>query len=285
MEIKNIKHQEGYFSGVEGYQLYYQRWYPVSPPQSIQVIIHGLGSHSSTFGNLVEFLGDRGYVVYAWDLRGHGRSPGQRGYINNWREFREDLRAFLQLIEAQENNLPLFLLGQSLGGTIALDYALHYRDRLNGLVLFAPALEVHISPIKLVLGRIFSQFIPRFSLNTGLDLTAGSRNSQIISAYLQDPLIHPKGTARLATEFFQTVTWIEKHTDLLQVPLLILHGGADKIAMPKSSRHLFDKITLADKEIHEYPQSYHELYNDLNYQDVLADIGDWLQKHLTLVNA
>jgi alpha-beta hydrolase superfamily lysophospholipase len=277
------EHREGKFLGAGATNLYYQSWHPNGEIRAIILIVHGLGAHSGIFDNLVEFLIAHHYAVYGLDLRGHGRSPGQRGYINNWSEFREDLRAFRQLIAAQESELPLFLLGQSLGGTITLDYILHYPGEFQGLIAIAPALEVNISPVKLIIGRILAKFLPRFTLNTGIDLAAGSRDPRVVAAYAQDPLRHSQGTARLATEFLRTAAWIKREAAMLQVPLLILHGGADRVTLLESSRLLFETITFADKEKREYPESYHELHNDLNYQEVLTDIEDWLEKHLNLV--
>ena len=282
MKVKSFKHQTGNFSGAGGVSLFYQSWHSQGSPRAIVPIVHGLGVHSSIFDNMIQFLVNRDYAVYALDLRGHGRSPGQRGYINSWSEFREDLRAFLQLIALVEKDLPIFLLGQSLGGTIALDYALHYGDRLQGLILLAPALQVGVSPWKLTIGRILSRFFPRFALDTGIDITASSRNAEVLRELAQDPLRHTRGTARLATEFINTVAWIEAHASMLQVPLFILHGGADRITLPESSRLLFERVTLTDKERREYPESYHELHNDLNCQDVFVDIENWLAKHLNL---
>ena len=280
MSVISIKHQQGKFLGVGAAQIYYQSWHPHQVPQGVIAIIHGLGAHSGIFSNLVEFLCDRNYAVYALDLRGHGRSDGQRGYINNWDEFREDLGIFHQLITAREANLPLFLLGQSLGGTIALDYVLHYVHlNLQGLILLSPALKVNISPIRLILGKIFSSFYPRFSIDAGIDPRTGSRDSQVVAAYYQDTLRHTQGTARLSTEFFKTVVWIEANLDKLKIPLLLLHGGADKVILPESSRMFFNRVSLADKEMHIYSHGYHELNNDLNYQKVFADIDIWLVKH------
>jgi alpha-beta hydrolase superfamily lysophospholipase len=280
-KVENTQHQSGTFLGAGELELYYQSWHPNPdlPLRAIVAIVHGLGAHSGIFDNLVKFLSDRGVVVYGLDLQGHGRSQGQRGYINNWSEFRTDLGLFLQLIKTKETNLPLFLLGQSLGGTIALDYALHDAEQLQGLILLSPALKVHISPFKLVLGLIFSQLIPRFTLNTGINLATIARDPQVVAAAAQDPLRHRKGTARLATEYLQTATWIEVNAAMLKLPLLILHGGADRVALPEGSRHLFETIIFADKERHEYPQSYHELQTDLNCQAVFADLENWLDRH------
>lgn len=272
-------HQEGKFIGADRLQLYYQSWHPQATTKAIVILVHGLGVHSNIFDNVVEFLVAHNYGVYGLDLRGHGRSPGQRGYINNWSEFREDLQAFHKLVGEKEPNLPVFLLGQSLGGTISLDYTLRFGDQLQGLILFSPALAVGISPLKIAIGKILSQVKPRFSLDTGIRLTTSSRNSELIKTLAKDPLRHTKGTARLSTEFLQTAAWIKTHTEMLQVPLLILHGGADQIASPESSRLLFEQIIFADKERKLYPNSYHVLQNDLNYQEILADLGDWLDKH------
>ena len=195
----------------------------------------------------------------------------------------EDLRAFLQLITTKEPNLPVFLLGQSLGGAMVLDYALHYPNYLQGLIVLSPALKTGVSPLKITIGRIMSRFYPRFSLDTGIDTTTSSRDPEVVKSFNEDTMIHHQGTARLATEFLNTTAWIEANLDKLQVPILILQGGADLITLPESSRSLYEGITFVDKEIREYPESYHQLQNDLDCQKVFADIDNWLGKHLALV--
>lgn len=276
-----MKHREGTFLGAAGLRLYYQSWHPQKRSRAIVVIVHGLGGHSDLFANLVQYLVDCGDTVYGFDLRGNGRSPGQRSYINSWTEFREDLEAFVRLIEVKESDSPCFLLGHSLGATIVLDYVLRSPRQWQGVILIAPALgNVGVSPLKLAIGRILSKVWPRFSLDTGIDLAASSRDPQVLKAYAQDPLRHSRGTARLATEFLKTVNWIEAHASELQVPLLILHGGADRVTLPESSRLFFERVTFADKEKREYPGAYHEIFNDLDYQQILCDLKDWLERHL-----
>jgi alpha-beta hydrolase superfamily lysophospholipase len=270
---------EGTFKGANGLELYYQSWHPQDLARAILVIVPGLGGHSGIFTKMVKYLIERNYIVYSFDLRGNGRSPGQRGYINSWAEFRADLKGFLNLVTTKETDLPLFLIGQSTGGTIALDYVLREPNQLQGLILMSPALGLGVSPWKLWLGKILSRILPRFALDTGIDLSAGSRDPGAVAAFARDPLRHSQGTARLATELLETIDWIKAHGTELQVPLLILHGGADRVTLPESSRIFFERLTLADKEIREYPGSYHELHNDLNYQEVLADMEDWLNRH------
>ncbi len=273
------QNQEGTFQGANGLELYYQSWHPPALAKAVLVIVPGIGGHSGIFTRMVEYLLERDFIVYSFDLRGNGRSPGQRGYINNWAEFRLDLAAFLNLVTTKEPDLPLFLIGQSTGGTIALDYVLREPYQLQGLILMSPGLGLGVAPWKLWLGKILSRILPHFALDTGIDLNTGSRDPEVVADFAQDPLRHSQGTARLATEFLKTIDWIKAHDTELQVPLLILHGGADRVTLPQSSRIFFDQLKLADKEIREYPDSYHELHHDLNYQEVLADIADWLNRH------
>ncbi|MFO0052316.1 MAG: lysophospholipase, partial [Dolichospermum sp.] len=260
--------QEGKFSGVGGLDLYYQSWLPGGEVRGILAIVHGLGGHSGLYKTIVEYLLPREYAVYALDLRGHGRSSGQRGYINTWAEFRDDLQAFLKLIQQQQPGYPIFLLGHSLGGVIALDYTLHYiqdQSTLAGVIGFSPSIgQVGVPLSRVVLGKLLSRVWPRFSLHIGLDFSAGSRNQKILDSYTQDKLRHTLATARLSTEFFATVDWIHTHAEKWQVPLLILHGGADRIALPAGSQMFYEKVNYPDKLRIEYPGAYHNLHDDIN---------------------
>jgi alpha-beta hydrolase superfamily lysophospholipase len=227
------------------------------------------------------------YAIYGFDLRGHGRSSGQRGYINTWAEFRNDLQSFLNLIQQQQPGCPIFLLGHSMGGVIALDYTLHYvqnKSELSGVIAFAPSIgQVGVPLSRVILGKLLSQVWPRFSLNIGLDFSAGSRDQKILNSYTQDKLRHTLATARLSTEFFTTVDWIHTQAEKWQIPLLILHGGADRIALPAGSATFYQNVTYPDKLRIEYPGGYHDLHYDINYVEVITDLVNWMDKHLPAV--
>ncbi len=278
-----MQHQEGTFQGAGGVNLYYQSWHPQGEVQATLIIVHGLGSHSGLFANIVTRLIPKNYAIYSFDLRGHGRSPGQRAYINSWSEFRQDLKAFLEFVRTQEPPSPQFLLGHSLGGLIVLDYVLHCpteASQLQSVITLAPSLgKVGVSAFKLTIGKILSRILPRFTLNTGLDPKAASRDEKVLMAYAEDPFRHTKGTARLTTEFLATVAWVHSHAADLQIPLLILHGEADRVTTPQASAEFFQRVTFPDKKRVEYPGTYHELQNDINYQQVLDDLEQWLEQH------
>jgi alpha-beta hydrolase superfamily lysophospholipase len=276
-----MQHREGTFRSADGLHLYYQSWIPMPPGMGVVVIIHGLGGHCGAFSRIVEDLVRRGYVVYGFDLRGHGRSPGQRGYINRWSEFREDLHCFLALVQSQTDSLPCVLLGHSLGALIALDYGLRSPAQVRGIIALAPALkQVGVSSIKMIAGQVLSWIYPRFSLNTGIDQAAASRDPAVLQAYAQDPLRHSKGTARLATEFLATTAWMWKQTINLQVPLLIMHGEADRVTSAAASEAFFQQVSSLDKTWFAYPNAYHHLYDDLDYLEVFTNLGNWLEQHL-----
>jgi alpha-beta hydrolase superfamily lysophospholipase len=280
-----IHHQEGTFRGSDDLNLYYQGWRPEAPVRAILVVVHGLGGHSALFGNVVQALVPKHYAIYGFDARGNGRSPGQRGYINAWSEFRDDLHLFLQWVKAQEPNCPVFLLGHSVGAVIVLDYSLRCPAEaatLQGVIVSAPIIgKTGVAPIKVLIGRLLSRFLPRFSLSTGLDENTGSRDPAIVAGYRNDPLRHARVTARFGTEFLATVAWIHAHAADWRLPLLILQGGSDPVALPDGGRQFFAQAGCLDKEQHEYPDAYHELFDDIGYQKVLADLEDWLERHLS----
>lgn len=279
--IQEIQHLEGNFTGDGKINLYYQTWFPQWQPQAVLVLVHGLGSHSGTFKNIVQALVPQGFVVYGFDLRGHGRSPGARGHINDWSEFRQDLSCFFRFIASQQKQIPYFLLGHSLGAAIALDYALHFPDGLHGVIASAlPLGKVGVPPIKLAIGQILSQVWPHFTLNTGIERTATSRDSEAIAAIACDPLRHTRGSARLATEFISKAEWLQTHAVCLQVSLLLLHGSEDRISPPEASLVFFRQVICADKERHEYAGSYHDIHDDLGYREMISDLGNWLEGHL-----
>ena len=276
-----MEHSEGTFQGADHLDLFYQCWRPTGAARATLAIVHGFGEHSSRYSNVVNHFVPRGYAIYGFDHRGHGRSPGQRGHINAWREYREDVRAFVQMVAARESQRPLFLWGHSLGGLIVLEYALHYPDGLRGVIASAPLLgQAGVSPILHVLARVLSRIAPRFSLSTGLDATTLSRDPAVVQAYTSDPLVHSLATPRLGTEITAAQQWTLAHANEWRVPLLIFFGTADRLVPPANTRAFFDAVTFADKHKIEYDGAYHEVHNDIIHVQVMADVERWVETHL-----
>ncbi|PAX56537.1 alpha/beta hydrolase [Brunnivagina elsteri] len=282
-----MHHQEGTIPTTGGINLYYQAWQPDGAVRVVLAMVHGLGGHSGLYGNIINQLIPKGFAIYGVDLRGNGKSPGQRGYIDSWDDYRGDVSNFIKFVARENPEVPLFLLGHSLGGLTVLDYVLHSATEteklpiLKGLINLTPALgESGIPPIKIILGKILSRIYPRFSLSTGMDLSLSCRDEEVIKGYAKDPLRHIMGTARLSTEYSRTVNWVFTHAIALNIPFLMMLAGQDKVTLPEGSRNFFEKLTFSDVELKEYPESYHCIQDDLNYQEVLGDLEDWLERHL-----
>lgn len=273
---------EATFQGHGGLDLFYQRWRPPATPRAALAVVHGFGEHSSRYGNVVDWFVPKGYAVYAFDQRGHGRSPGQRGHIDSADEIRGDVRAFLHRVRSEEAGRTVFLLGHSMGGLVVLDFVLHDSSGLAAVVASGPILsQPGVSPLLLQLSRLLSRLWPTLPMNVGLDVTALSRDQAVVEAYVNDPLVHGKTTTRGGAEVMATVDWTQAHAADLALPLLIVHGGADRICDPAASRTFFENVTFADKQRIEYEGYYHEVFNDLGKERVLADVEAWLESHLS----
>ncbi len=276
-----MRHQESTFQGDKGIRLYSQSWLPDAKARAVVVVAHGFGEYSGRYGNVVEGLVPRGYAVYAYDLRGHGKSGGPRGLIMSWDEYREDTRAYLQAATKQHPGLPVFLYGHSVGALIALEYAIHSPGDMRGVVATGPTLgPPGVSPFLLALSRVLSVVAPRFTLKAGVDAEALSRNPQVCQAYRDDPLVHGRASARLGGELQRVSRWVQDHAADLRVPLLLVHGEADRLSPPAYSHQFFPKAGATDKTFLEQPGGFHEPHNDIEHARVMADIAAWLDRHV-----
>jgi alpha-beta hydrolase superfamily lysophospholipase len=280
--VSAYQHRDGTFAGFGRLPLYYQVWLPFNvQPRAVLVNLHGLGDHSGLYPSLANHFPPRGIAVYAYDMRGNGRSPGQRAYVRQWEEFRGDLEAFLVKVREQEGSVPIFVLGNSLGGLVVLEYALRAPENLAGVVAAAPPLgKVGVPPYLMALGRIMSRVWPRFSLQVGMDLSGLARDPAVVETVLADPLFHRRGTARLSTEVTRAIERVQSRAAELSVPLLILHGSDDRMVPPDGSRAFFAKVRHPDRELREYPGAYHGLFADLNHQQVLLDLEHWIENRI-----
>jgi len=276
-----MRHEDSTFAGFGGISLFAQAWLPEARPRAAVALVHGFGEHSGRYANVVESLVPKGYAVHAYDLRGHGRSSGQRGLILSWGEYHEDTRIYLRGVMDQHAGIPIFLYGHSLGGLIALEYALRDPAGLRAVIASGPTLgPPGVPPFLLALSRVLSAVLPRFSLDARLEAAALSRDPRVAQAYKDDPLVHGRGTARLGAEFSRTVEWVQAHAGDLRLPLLILHGAADRLSPPAYSLRFYEQAGSQDKTRLELPGGYHEPHNDVDHARVLADVEAWIARHL-----
>ena len=274
-------HLEGWFAGAGGLSLFRRTWRPDGPTTAILINVHGLGDHSGLYPTLVEHFTARGIAVYAPDLRGNGRSPGQRAYVERWDEYREDLERFVAVVRREEPGRPIFLLGNSLGGLIVLDYAVHTPEGIRGVIAASPPLgRIGVPAPLLALGRVLSRVWPRFSVRTRMDLSGLARDPVVAETVLSDPLFHRVGTARLSTEVVAAIARVQAAAPRFPLPLLVLHGSADRMVPPDGSRAFVARVGHADRELREYAGAFHVLFADLDRERALTDVEQWIAARL-----
>jgi alpha-beta hydrolase superfamily lysophospholipase len=277
-----MKYSEGRFAASGGLELFTRSWCPDTAPRALLAIVHGAGDHSGRFERLVQPLVAQGFAAEGFDLRGFGRSPGKKGHINAWDDYRQDVRLFQQVLSRRFPGTPLFLFGYSLGAAIVLDYVLHHPQGLYGAILSGTPIEpVGVAtPLQIALARLLSRAWPGFTIRRGGDIHGVTRDAQVIAALQADPLHHDLVTARWGTEAMALTKWMGGQAGSVRLPLLFIHGEADPFNAVAGVQRFYAQIPFPDKALKIYPGSRHETHNDLDHAQVAADMIQWMEAHL-----
>jgi len=282
-----VNNDEGNFQVAGGLQLHYQRWRPeAGGARAVIVIVHGDFAHSGWYVNLPNYIVPRGYAVYAFDRRGWGRSPGQRGDIAAWDQYLDDIDAFLGLVRSAEPQCPIFLMGHTGSSPIVLEYVLRKRGNLRGVFCVSPVLNppATLSPLTVWLVGFLSRLAPRLSVNVKRQADATwdfiSHDRAFVESTRHDPFANTKVTLRWLVESQAAMRRVNPPTTPYLVPLLILIGTADHLASPAENRAFFQALVASEKDLYEYPDAYTNLLSDTVSDKVLRDIEKWLGRHL-----
>ena len=271
---------QGRLPGVGGIELFWQGWLPDGDPSGVLLISHGIGEHSGRYGTVVDTLLPDGWAVYGLDHRGHGRSGGTRVHVRRYDDLLQDFETFRREIVARHPGLPVFLLGHSLGGQIALAYALRHQNRLAGLALSAPALASDAVPAVLVpVLSLVSRVLPTVR-PVGIDTAAISSDPAVVADYHADPLVHHgKPTLALGAAVYATMDTLPSRAAELRLPLLVQHGTADRLTDPAGTRTLAESSGSPDTTVGWYEDFWHEIYHEPGRDRPLSDLRRWLGEH------
>ncbi|RTL62919.1 MAG: alpha/beta hydrolase [Pseudonocardiaceae bacterium] len=273
------QHVEGRLAGARGVELFWQGTEPAEPT-GIVLVSHGLGEHGGRYGNVVDALVPDGWAVYALDHRGHGLSNGRRAHLDDYADWLSDFDLFRRTVTARHPDLPVFVLGHSMGGQIALAYALEHQDVLRGAVLSAPALASSAAPKPLVLvltqvAKVLPTIRP-----SGIDVTKISKDPAVVADYQADPLNHHGNpTLGLASRLVGQFSTLPERSRALRLPVLIQHGTADELTDPAGTRLLESLNGSPDATVRWYDGLWHEIYNEPERAQPLADLREWLAAH------
>ena len=269
--------RESSLRGRGGLEIFWRAWLPDGDATAVVVIAHGAGEHSGRYTHVAQRLVDEGYAVYAVEHRGHGRSQGPRALIDRIEHAVADLDKLVALAAEEHSGAPVFLLGHSMGGTIAVSYALAHQQRLAGLVLSGPlaALEAVPAPMRLT-ARTLSAVAPRTPL-IAIDASLVSRDPAVVGDYRSDPLVHHgKLPARTVVELAGAIEAFPEAVGTITVPTLIMYGTDDGLCSPQGSVMLSERIGSSDKTLKAYQGLYHEILNEPEREQVLDDLCAWL---------
>jgi len=277
-----MKHEEGEFTGVDNLKIYYESWLPENPKAVVQVV-HGLAEYVGRYQNVVDALIPRGFAIYGDDHRGHGKSEGERGYVDSFMHFIEDEKILFDIIKKKHPNLPIFMLGHSMGSLIAIKFVELYEKDLKGLILSGTGNKpggAGASAFMRVMARLMGKIAPHKRFSADLDPKLISNDPEVVEAYDNDPQVFKEITAKLGAETLKGFGSAKKIARTFTLPCLIQAGSADNLVF--GAKEFSDELTTSDKTVKIYEGLYHEVYNEIeaDRKTVLKDLGDWLESHI-----
>jgi alpha-beta hydrolase superfamily lysophospholipase len=279
------KPSEEMFEDADGFKIFFRSWRPEGQARAVIVICHGVNSHGGQYLWTGDQLVHSDFAVYAIDLRGRGKSEGERFYIDDVSDYVEDVAALIKLAKSREPGLPVFLLGHSAGGVVSCIYALENQAELAGLICESFAFKVYAPDFALDVIKGVSYVAPRIPI-LKLKNEDFTRDPAALEALKNDPLtageVQP---AKTVAALVRADERLEKEFPLITLPLLILHGTADKATVPSGSQFFYDTAGSKDKTLKLYEGHYHDLLNDTCKEEVMADIKAWINKRLPVRQA
>jgi acylglycerol lipase len=275
-----INAREEGVTGVGGLNIFVRSWRPAGKARGVIAICHGVKSHSGYYTWAAEQFVANGFAVYAIDLRGRGKSDGDRFYLEKFDDYLSDVDTLVRLAKAREPGLPVFLLGHSAGGVVSSVYTLEHQAKLTGFICESFAFQVYAPEFAIAVLKGLSHIAPHAHV---LDLKNKdfSRDPKVVRAMDNDPLIaHEVQPTRTVVELVHADERLKREFSHITLPVLILHGTADKVTKPGGSQLFYDRAGSTDKTLKLYEGHVHDLLNDFGKEEVMADITSWINAHL-----
>ncbi len=278
MRMKNTIYNWKSFDNLD---FFAQLWSNDNKPKAIVCLVHGIGEHSSRYNDWAEKFVDNNIFVLAFDYRGHGKSEGKRGHINQYEDIMKDIDMLLSKSKELFADIPTFLYGHSLGGNFVLNYLLQKKFQLKGAIVTSPWIRLAFEPprIKVKIGKFIKSIFPAFIQSTGLKTEQISRDINAVEKYKKDKLVHGKISVQLFFDAFDAGFWASENIEKLNTNLLLMHGGGDSITSPKASEE-FAKKSEGLIDFKKWEGAYHELHNEINKDEVFSFINTWLNKQI-----
>jgi acylglycerol lipase len=271
---------ESSFKGVGGLNIFTRSWQPEGKARGVVVISHGFNSHSGQYFWVADQFVAQGLAVYALDHRGRGRSEGERFFVEKFADYEADLTTFVSMAKAENSGLPVFLLGHSAGGVIACNYALDHQSEINGFICEDFAYQIPAPDFALAVIKGLSYIAPHFHALT-LKNEDFSRDPATVESMNNDPLIAGESQPlETLAEMVRADERLKKGFSEITLPVLIIHGTADKATRPGGSQEFYDNAGSTDKTLKFYEGGYHDPLHDIDKETVMADIQNWIAERI-----
>jgi alpha-beta hydrolase superfamily lysophospholipase len=254
----------------------------VKSPKAVVIIVHGLAEYGERYNYFANALNSNNISVYRFDLRGHGKSGGQKGWVDKYEDYIKDLGEIVSLVKKENENLPVFIFGHSMGGFISAGYGIKYKNEVDGIILSAAALRKpeDVKGIKGIFISLLNKIYPSFKMKNNLGKLV-SRDKKIVEKYEKDPLVLRRISIKLYYEFLiEGIDWLQKKVKVFNYKTLILHGKDDKIINHESSIEFMENISSDDKNLIIYDDLYHEILNEKEKDKVIIDIINWIEERI-----
>jgi acylglycerol lipase len=273
---KGVRSGEDRIESAGGLTIFVRSWRPEGGARAVVVIVHGFNSHSGEYAWVAEQLVADGFAVYAGDLRGRGRSDGERFFVNSVSEWLGDVGAVMTLAKSRVPGVPVFLLGHSAGGVVSCFYTLEHQSELAGLICESFAYEVPAPDFALAVFKGLSHVAPHAHV-LRLKNEDFSRDPEVVRAKNSDSLLaHEVQPTQTLAELVRADERLRREFPLITLPVLILHGTADRATRPSGSQRFYDHAGSRDKTMKLYEGHFHDLLNDVDKEIVMSDILQWI---------
>jgi alpha-beta hydrolase superfamily lysophospholipase len=272
--------REETIDSTKGAKIHVRSWRPTDKPRGIVVLCHGVNSHGGQHAWTASQFVKAGLAAYALDLRGRGQSDGERFYVEDIADYVADVSNTIKLAKSRDPGLPLFLLGHSAGGVVTATYTLDNQKELAGFICESFAFQVYAPGFALAAIKGLSHVAPRLPV-LKLPLEAFTRDAKALADLKADPLIaHEVQPAVTVAALVRADERLHQEFPKMTLPVLIMHGTADKATVPAGSQFFFDTVGSKDKTLKLYEGHFHDLLNDAGKEAVFADVLSWVNKHL-----
>ena len=273
--------KESSFESTGGVKIATRSWSAEGKPRAIMILVHGFNAHSGYMVWPGEQFSGNGFATYALDLRGRGKSEGERFYIESFSEYLADVDGLVKIAREENPGLPIYMLGHSAGGVIATSYVFDHQPEIAGLICESFAFDVGIPDVASLILKGLSHLAPHLHVFT-LKNEIFSRDPDAVARMNNDPLIaNESQPATTSAELLKAADALLKNMPKFTTPVFIIHGTADKATRYQGSQYFYDHAGSTDKTLKLYEGYYHDLLNDVDKEIVMKDILEWLNERVT----